>query len=475
MLKGNSEMEIFHKNIEALRKRYPFIAQEVMETVPDPSVYQVETAPNGFKTLRVFQDLKFNSIKFYLHSKYNPIGEAENFAKEQYKVETGVHILYGFGMGYHINEIVKLMRPDSKLYILENNMNVFHKAIEERDLTDIFTNQAIELIISGDAGKIANSVKSLIKDGINFIIHPPSLKAIPFENEYFRFVMEDWNIKKSISEDYLKLIEDNLKSNLQQDHPNAGVFFEKFKGIPVVIVSTGPSLDKSIDLLKEVKGKALIFAVGSSLRPLLIRNIVPDLFIVLDPKREIVNQIKGFEDIGIPMIYLSSVHPDTVSCYRGPKFIACYEKEQLKNASENYLVNPGGSVSTAALDIAIKMGCSTIILIGQDLAFIDGKNHAKHGTDSDINTPELKNMRRVMGQNGEMLFTTLGLLSYKYWIEKRIEKENRLFINASEGGAFIDGMKHIKLRDVITDYLKESFDITQRIKSILEESGNAHV
>ncbi len=468
-------MTVFDKNIEALRKRYPFIVEEVMGIEPDPSKYQVETASYGLKTLRVVQDLQFDSIKFYMHSKYNPVSEAENFAKEQYKIEIGVHILYGFGMGYHINEISRLMKPDSRLYILENNLNVFYKAIEERDLTDIFTNSSIELIISGDAVKIANKVKSLINDGINFIIHPASLKAIPSENEYFKFVMENWNLKKSISEDYLKLIEHNLKSNLQGANPNVGVFFEKFKGVPAVIVSTGPSLDKNIDFLKEVKGKALIFAVGSALRPLLVRNIVPDLFIIIDPKKETLNQIKGFEDIGIPMVYLSSAYSGTVSSYRGLKFIACYEKGHLKTSKENYLIDPGGSVSTAALDIAIKMGCSTIILVGQDLAFIDGKNHARHGTDLDINTPELKSMRRVMGQNGEMLFTTLGLLSYKYWIEKRIEKENRQFINASEGGAIINGMKHIKLKDVITDYLKESFNITQRIKTILEESGNAHV
>lgn len=468
-------MTVFEKNIEALKKRYPFIVEEVMGIEPDPSKYQVETASNGLKTLRVVQELLSESIKFYMHSKYNPVSEAENFAKEQYKIETEVHILYGFGMGYHVDEIYKLMKPESKLYILENNLCVFHKAIEERDFTDIFTNPGIELIISGDAGEIANSVKDLINDGINFIIHPASLKAIPSENEYFKFVMENWNLKKSISEDYLKLISDNLKNNLRNDDTNVGVFFEKFKGVPAVIVSTGPSLDKNIDFLKEVKNRALIFAAGSALRPLLVRDIVPDLFIIIDPKKETLNQIKGFEDIGIPMVYLASAYSGTVSSYRGLKFIACYEKSQLKTAKENYLIDPGGSVSTAALDIAIKMGCSTIILVGQDLAFIDGKNHARHGTDLDINTPELKSMRRVMGQNGKMLYTTLGLLSYKYWIENRIEKETRQFVNASEGGAIINGMKHIKLKDVITDYLKKSFNIAQRIKTILEESGNAHV
>jgi hypothetical protein len=231
----------------------------------------------------------------------------------------------------------------------------------------------------------------------------------------------------------------------------------------------------NIDYLKEVKGRALILAVGSALRPLLLKGIVPDLFVIIDPKIETLNQIIGFEDLEIQMIYLSSACANTVSAYKGPKIIACYEKKQLKDRDEDYIVDPGGSVSTTSLDIAIKMGFSTIVLVGQDLAYKNGKNHALNGTHLDINTPALKNMRRVTGQNGEMLYTTLGLLCYKYWIENRIENENRLFINATEGGAFIKGMKHIKLKEVIADYLKDSFNITQKIRTILEESGNAHV
>lgn len=74
-----------------------------------------------------------------------------------------------------------------------------------------------------------------------------------------------------------------------------------------------------------------------------------------------------------------------------------------------------------------------------------------------------------------MLYTSLGLLSYKYWIENRILNEQRIFINATEGGAYIEGMKHIKLRDVISDYLKESFNFKDEIESILKESGNQYV
>jgi len=43
------------------------------------------------------------------------------------------------------------------------------------------------------------------------------------------------------------------------------------------------------------------------------------------------------------------------------------------NNSSEHLVDSGGSVATTILDIAIKMGGNPIILVGQDLAYVDGK------------------------------------------------------------------------------------------------------
>jgi len=53
-------------------------------------------------------------------------------------------------------------------------------------------------------------------------------------------------------------------------------------------------------------------------------------------------------------------------------------------------VDSGGSVATTILDIAIKMGGNPIILVGQDLAYVDGKNHAQYGSHASIYSPELK-------------------------------------------------------------------------------------
>lgn len=472
-------MTMLEHNLELLKKRYPDIYNEIGDIHVDSDMYQIVENSKGQKTLKVAQNLYGENKSFFLHSKYNPDIEADRFAKEQYKPEFSTHILYGFGLGYHVERMAGLLGSDGKLYVIENNLMVFRSALENMDLDSILGNPNIHLIISKDVIYISKRVKQLINENVekvSFITHPASLKAIPEANEYFKFVMENWNLKKSLTDDYDNSLNRNSSKNLKLNSPNVGMFFNEFRNIPIVIVSTGPSLDKNIDLLHEVKDRALVISAGSALRPLLKRNIEPDLFAIIDPQKETYNQIKGYENIDIPLIYLATAASYTVSRYLGPKLIACYGKyNKEENNGPRYMVDSGGSVATTILDIAIKMGGDPIILVGQDLAYVNGKNHAQHGTHTSIHSPELKNMRRVKGQNGEVLYTSLGLLSYKYWIENRIQKEQRVFINATEGGAYIEGMKHIKLKDVISDYLKESFIFKEKIKSILTESGNQYV
>ncbi|HHV28935.1 MAG TPA: motility associated factor glycosyltransferase family protein [Clostridium sp.] len=468
-------MTMLQNNLELLKKRYPDIYNEIKDVHVNSNAYHIVENSEGQKTLKVTQSLYGENKSFFLHSKYHPDIVAERFAQEQYKPEFSVHILYGFGLGYHLEKIAGLLGPDSRLYVVENNLMVFRSALENMDLVSILENPCISLIVSKDVVHISKRVRRLMDDNynkFNFITHPASLKAIPDENEYFKFVMENWNLKKSLTDDYDNTLHNNASENLKLNSPNAGILFDKFKNVPIIIVSTGPSLEKNIDLLKEAKDRALIISAGSALRPLLMRNIVPDFFAIIDPQKETYNQIKGYENIGIPLIYLATAASYTISHYLGPKLVAYYGKY---NDGSEYVVDSGGSVATTILDIAIKMGGNPIILVGQDLAYVDGKNHAQHGSHASIYTQELKNMRRVKGQNGEILYTSFGYLSYKYWIENRIEKEQRIFINATEGGAYIEGMKHIKLRDVISDYLKKSFNFEEEIKSILKESGNQYV
>ena len=59
--------------------------------------------------------------------------------------------------------------------------------------------------------------------------------------------------------------------------------------IPAIIVAAGPSLKKNVDLLKEVKGKAVTIVVDSAINTVMAHGIVPDFAITVDTNKELKN------------------------------------------------------------------------------------------------------------------------------------------------------------------------------------------
>ena len=106
-------------------------------------------------------------------------------------------------------------------------------------------------------------------------------------------------------------------------------------------------------------------------------------------------------------------------------------------------VQVGGSVSTVALSLSVGLGVSRFICIGLDLAYVDSKLHA-----DEQETVNNKNMRSVRAVDGTMIYTNINLDIYRHWIERYIKDiDNVEFINCS-GGAYIEGMKHMNLKDL---------------------------
>ena len=115
-----------------------------------------------------------------------------------------------------------------------------------------------------------------------------------------------------------------------------------------------------------------------------------------------------------------------------------------------HLFQTGGSVSTTALDLGITFGCSRIIFIGLDLAYTDNFAHASD-TSRRV-AADFDNLRQVEDNHGNMIPTSRTLDMYREWIENRIKGiEDIEFIDATEGGARIKGMRVAKLADVIHD------------------------
>ncbi|OEF97714.1 hypothetical protein BHF68_14035 [Desulfuribacillus alkaliarsenatis] len=453
-------------NLSVLKSKNEQLHNELIGVANHNSSYQLIETKNKQLTVKLIYNDGLTEKEQLIHSKYNPIQEAEKFANA-YVSNKKSYILYGFGLGYHVEALLNAIDVNSILYVIDLDIQLFKIALLARDFTKILSDDRLNLLVSSNEKKVANDIKRILDEDAEFITYTPSVNTIPSKFSYFKFILEDWKMQQTVTDKWTGMLHENSLLNKEVDCPNAGVLFGSYQDVPMVLVSAGPSLNKNKHLLKFLKGKFLIFAVGSALKPLLKSGVKPDYFCIIDPKPSIYKQIEGYESLDIPLIFLDTASSSTVLKYQGPKY-KVYNKAK-NHVEEQYIIHTGGSVATAVLDLGIKFGCNPIIFTGQDLAYTNNEHHADgkmYNPNANEKIKELPNMRRIEGQNGEVLNTTLGLLSFKYWIENKIKANPSIsFYNATEGGAIIEGAKHSTLLQTIEQiYINNIEQCMQKIQ-----------
>ena len=208
-----------------------------------------------------------------------------------------------------------------------------------------------------------------------------------------------------------------------------------FKDKAVVIVGAGPSVDSQLDRLRKYRDKITVFATGHITRRLVNEGIIPDAVIITDPQPLMYKQIDGVNLNGIPMILLSTASSSVIDYYNGSIYVAYqsgYELAEIKAKEIGAtLFETGGSVTTTALDIALRFGASKIIFVGVDLAYTGGYSHAS-GEGRKVGN--IDGLRQVRSNTGGMVYTSKNLDIYRKWIERRIEGVmDTKFYNTGEG------------------------------------------
>lgn len=220
--------------------------------------------------------------------------------------------------------------------------------------------------------------------------------------------------------------------------------------LPVILVSAGPSLEKNVEELKNVSGRALIWCADAALPTLLAHDIVPDLVASVDSAKD----MECFSDprsFSIPLLGSTNTRRELMERSKGTK-IWGFDHEQIllmmKRAGiplpqvPYYL-----GVSTAMYAAAVELGTRVLILVGQDLAFAEsGASHAKGRDES---SSEVKRSE-TEGYYGGKVWSRMDWLEFKKWFEKMIILyPNHTVINATEGGVHIRGTKQQPLADVV--------------------------
>jgi Protein of unknown function DUF115 len=260
-----------------------------------------------------------------------------------------------------------------------------------------------------------------------------------------------------------------------------------FAGLPAVVVAAGPSLDKNLHHLKALQGRAVIVAINQTVRSLRRIGVRADVVVAVDPLN-ISYHFEGTQpgEIGT-LILASAVDPllFQVPCDQIVTFASSPMVEEwiYKILGEEAVVPSGGTVSTAAMKLCYFLGCTTVISIGRDMALAGTQYYADSAADGGENLQVMadgklsfasseRKMRLADGVENKEVFKDL-IASWSYDLveipgffgkpvktthlfQYEIEQVRRTvanlsdtvrFINATEGGAYLEGQEHMRLEE----------------------------
>lgn len=444
---------VWERNMEALKNKDAVLWKQVMSY---HTRYEKENAEGVWQGAHHLEDTNSGAFTmagqdkegvYYYHSNVNPISEASDFARYYYSCASENYVVWGLGLGYHVREILRLDNGIT-LSVYESDMDVIYHCLMAVDMTDCLTCSGFSLIYDSSFTKMLLTLEQ-ISD--NFILHYPSLRHI--KDEKIKEQMEMFFIRDSGKRNAAILFESNSRENFKRYDGCVDELKQEFAGKRVIIVAAGPSLDKNIELLKHKKPDTIILAVETVFRKLLKLGIDMDYMIVTDANGRIYSHLAGLEDRQIPMLYLSTTYKGFAMRYQGEKYIICqngYDKAEEMAAQNNWnLYETGGSVSTTALDVCIRLGCREIAFIGLDLAYTNNLAHAE-GT-AGREAGEVADMERVPAIGGGTVPVSKLFVMYCKWMEKRVSQPDVTMpiYDATEGGAVIRGMIGTTLKEFL--------------------------
>lgn len=474
--------DYYESNLELLKKNHPSVWEQITENQPE-AVGKISFAPNGKPNLTVVNS---QGDSILLHNEANPEKESSDFLERIPEDHKGFVAILGMGLFYSALNILNKRPHLRSLALFELEPGIFIQALRYTDLSPILKDPRLILGIGTKADipeTLATASRTLQLEDSNILHHLPSFK---FNLDGYNQLKEDLFVHinslniggattRILGKDFLN----NRFKHISTIHHHLLLehIQNKFDGVPAILVAGGPSLDKNIHLLKQAQEKAVIIAVDTVLPALLKNGVHPHFLTCIDPNdltfEKFADVIPKVKDVAL--ICSSWVNPKTPKIFPAEQIFWTFTGKPIEAWLNSLLGGKtltGGASTVAHLNLiaAHMLGCEPIIFIGQDLAYPSSASasHA-NGTvlqgsaPTDVITHHVQG-ETVTGINGEILRTNRSFLSMKEFFESAIAKSDRTHINATEGGANIEGTKIMTLQEVMDTHCNTQINATQSLK-----------
>lgn len=134
--------------------------------------YRVEFTSCGLMTIAVGTG---NGASVYLHTNHKVSQEAFLLARTWIQKNSNTYLVKGFGMGYHILELIKLV-PDVTIEIYESNLYVLKLACAFAPIHELLENENLHLVYDPDGTRWEERCKEKAENE-TICIHGPSQRV----------------------------------------------------------------------------------------------------------------------------------------------------------------------------------------------------------------------------------------------------------------------------------------------------------
>lgn len=399
--------------------------------------------------------------------------EADYLVKDIEKNRDYLLVIYGIGNLSLVESLIEITSENTKILVIEENIHIFRYCMYFKRLETIFKSKKVSFTI-GEQQCFDITIRMCVQAEWNNLVQNMKLITTPAYQVYHSELekkIKQFNKELSTSvymlgnstEDQMEGVTNNYL-NVDACIKTNGIneIKDKYKGVPGIVVASGPSLDKNIHLLKEAQGKAVIIACDASYQQCLKHGVKPDAIASIERGVATYDYFYKGKSFDKDLVFVGPglVWPDILEEFPGKTVLMAKTETGAdgwwrKHFDNIEFVVMGMSCANVAHAVLQEAGCDPIILIGQDLAYTDDKQHSEdaHAAFEDENAIDTeKDYLWTEDIYGNQVKTSTVFNLFREYFERSAELKRCTLIDATEGGAKIKGSKIMTFREVIDQY-----------------------
>jgi hypothetical protein len=328
-----------------------------------------------------------------IHSRVDPQREAEEIVGAEDLPPAALTILFGGGLGYLAEAIVSVRGPDHNVLVLEPDSALHALGRRHRAGTPYFTSPNIQTVLIPTGAALLSRCRDVPGDAA-VIISPYALRLASRDRHPLSGYLQILRAERASRYVYESLVSAHLgaSSAILSTLPKA-VSVRLPDQRPVIVAGAGPSLDACAAHLREHRGQCVMVAASGAVPALLANGLEPDWVIALEAREAILDDLLDLP-ASSNVIVFPATHPAVYST--NPSRLFCGG-----GCGDEGLETRGGTSVIPALDFAMRVSGSDVVMVGVDLGNQRGTyaRHAKRETDVALpDAPRVINARPISGR-----------------------------------------------------------------------------